>query len=123
MGQQKFPWIGKAVYMQATWGTYRDFWPFMTASQHRLLRRLKRELDEDYIKFYGSARYIENESQLLWLAPFAIMVSLHFPAFDTWILGFNFLGCISPDPTTVVCPERKANSHRLQQAQREPPRK
>ena len=41
MGQQKFPWIGKAVYMQATWGTYRDFWPFMTASQHRLLRRLK----------------------------------------------------------------------------------
>lgn len=88
-----------------------------------LLRRLKRELDEDYIKFYGSARYIENESQLLWLAPFAIMVSLHFPAFDTWILGFNFLGCVSPDPTTVVCPERKANSHRLQQAQREPPRK
>ena len=29
-----------------------------------LLRRLKSELDEDYIKFYGSARYIESESQL-----------------------------------------------------------
>lgn len=84
-----------------------------------LLRRLKRQLDEDYVRFYGGARYIENESQLPWLAPYAFMVSRYFPMLGTAILYFTFVGCVSPDPPTVVCLSRKADSHRLQQAQRE----
>ncbi|KAG4433195.1 hypothetical protein IFR05_011330 [Cadophora sp. M221] len=40
-----------------------------------LMRRLKRDLDADYIKFYGSARYIMNESELVWLGPYAVMAA------------------------------------------------
>ncbi|PVH87784.1 hypothetical protein DL98DRAFT_509345 [Cadophora sp. DSE1049] len=40
-----------------------------------LLRRLKRDLDEDYKKYYKTPEYIENESQLPQLGPYAIMAA------------------------------------------------
>lgn len=39
-----------------------------------LLRRLKKEMDEDYKAFFGGM-YIENESQLPYLGPYAVMVA------------------------------------------------
>ncbi|XMA12733.1 hypothetical protein WAI453_005524 [Rhynchosporium graminicola] len=49
----------------------------MHAQSIGLLRRMKRDLDADYIRFFGSANYIENESQLPYLGPWALMISLH----------------------------------------------
>ncbi|KAH6721063.1 hypothetical protein BKA61DRAFT_150735 [Leptodontidium sp. MPI-SDFR-AT-0119] len=40
-----------------------------------LMRRLKRDLEPDYIDLLGSAKYIEDESQLIFLCPYVVMVS------------------------------------------------
>lgn len=72
-----------------------------------LLRRLKLDLDIDYIKFFGG-RYIENESPLPYLGGWAIVVSRplsHGPFSQSTML----LWCQHPHLT---------NSNRPRQAQR-----
>ncbi|CZT05260.1 uncharacterized protein RCO7_10896 [Rhynchosporium graminicola] len=64
----------------------------MHAQSIGLLRRMKRDLDADYIRFFGSANHIENESQLPNLGPWALMAADRFAGSTTHAdAGHRFL--------------------------------